>query len=112
MRLLRFARAEAGPGNPGGSVRLGQCAACWRPSSATGWRVALAPGKGNRMTVALLPPSATRDARLLLLARGPRAATDGCVSVVLPAYLLLLGSASMACRWACWPPPRCSARRC
>jgi hypothetical protein len=39
----------------------------------------------------LLPPSATREARLLLLARGLRAAIDGCASIVLPAYLLLLG---------------------
>ena len=39
----------------------------------------------------LLPPSATREARLLLAARGLRAACDGFVSIILPAYLLLLG---------------------
>lgn len=39
----------------------------------------------------LLPPSAGREARLLLLARGLRAVADGFVSVTLPAYLLLLG---------------------
>jgi MFS family permease len=38
-----------------------------------------------------LPPSATREARLLLLGRALRAATDGCISIILPAYLLLLG---------------------
>ena len=62
-----------------------------RPSSATGWRVAVAPAESNRMTVALLPASATREARLLLAARGLRAAIDGCVSIILPAYLVLLG---------------------
>jgi MFS family permease len=39
----------------------------------------------------LLPPSTAREARLLLLGRGLRAATDGCISIILPAYLLLLG---------------------
>lgn len=43
------------------------------------------------MTLDLLPASATRDARLLLAARGLRAISDGFVSIVLPAYLLLLG---------------------
>jgi MFS family permease len=43
------------------------------------------------MTLALLPATATRDARLLLLGRGLRAAIDGCVSIILPAYLLRLG---------------------
>jgi MFS family permease len=43
------------------------------------------------MILALLPATATRDARLLLLARGLRAASDGFVSIILPAYLLLLG---------------------
>ena len=41
--------------------------------------------------VQLLPPTATADARLLLAARGLRAASDGFVSIILPAYLLLLG---------------------
>ena len=39
----------------------------------------------------LLPPTATPDSRLLLAARGLRAASDGFVSIILPAYLLLLG---------------------
>ena len=39
----------------------------------------------------LLPPSATREVRLLLLGRGLRAAMDGCISIILPAYLLLRG---------------------
>ena len=43
------------------------------------------------MTLALLPATATRDARLLLLARGLRAVSDGFVSIILPAYLLLQG---------------------
>ncbi|HEX2114494.1 MAG TPA: MFS transporter, partial [Alphaproteobacteria bacterium] len=38
-----------------------------------------------------LPPSATRDAALLLSSRGLRAFGDGLVSIVLPAYLLALG---------------------
>ena len=41
--------------------------------------------------VQLLPPTATADSRLLLAARGLRAASDGFVSIILPAYLLLLG---------------------
>jgi MFS family permease len=40
--------------------------------------------------VRLLPQSATTEARLLLAARGLRAAADGFVSIILPAYLLLL----------------------
>ena len=43
------------------------------------------------VTVQLLPPTATADARLLLAARGLRATSDGFVSIILPAYLLLLG---------------------
>jgi MFS family permease len=39
----------------------------------------------------LLPPSATAETRLLLAARGLRATCDGFVSIILPAYLLLLG---------------------
>jgi MFS family permease len=39
----------------------------------------------------LLRPTATADSRLLLAARGLRAASDGFVSIILPAYLLLLG---------------------
>ena len=39
----------------------------------------------------LLPPTATADSRLLLAARGLCAASDGFVSIILPAYLLLLG---------------------
>ena len=38
-----------------------------------------------------LPPSATRDAGLLLSSRGLRAFGDGVVSIVLPAYLLAKG---------------------
>ena len=41
--------------------------------------------------VQLLPPSATAETRLLLAARGLRATSDGFVSIILPAYLLLLG---------------------
>ncbi len=39
----------------------------------------------------LLPPSASRNATLLLTAKSLRATADGFVSVLLPAYLLLLG---------------------
>ena len=39
----------------------------------------------------LLPPTATANSHLLLAARGLRAASDGFVSIILPAYLLLLG---------------------
>jgi MFS family permease len=39
----------------------------------------------------LLPPSASRNAALLLTAKSLRATADGFVSVMLPAYLLLLG---------------------
>ena len=38
-----------------------------------------------------LPPEATPDAAVLLLARGVRAFADGFVSVLLPVYLLDLG---------------------
>jgi MFS family permease len=38
-----------------------------------------------------LPPSASPAATLILTARGLRAVVDGCISVVLPAYLLALG---------------------
>ena len=55
-----------------------------------GLRVAVAPAESNRMTVALLPPSATREARLLLAASGLRAVIEA-ATLVLPAYLLLLG---------------------
>ena len=41
--------------------------------------------------VQLLPPSATAETRLLLAARGLRATSDGFVSIILPAYLLMLG---------------------
>jgi MFS family permease len=40
---------------------------------------------------ALLPPSATRDARLLVSARSLRSFGDGLTSVLLPAFLLALG---------------------
>ncbi|MGE5540439.1 MAG: MFS transporter [Gemmatimonas sp.] len=43
------------------------------------------------MTVRLLPASAGPDARLLFATRGIRAVADGCMAVVMPAYLLLLG---------------------
>ena len=38
-----------------------------------------------------LPPAASPAAALILAARGLRAVVDGCISVVLPAYLLALG---------------------
>ena len=38
-----------------------------------------------------LPPSATPTAKLILITRGMRALADGCISVLLPAYLLALG---------------------
>ncbi len=43
------------------------------------------------MNFRLLPKSATRDVRRILLARGLRAFADGFVSVLLPVYLLNLG---------------------
>jgi MFS family permease len=46
--------------------------------------------------VRILPISASPDAVLILAARGSRAVADGCVSVVLPAYLLLLGFDAVA----------------
>ncbi len=38
-----------------------------------------------------LPSSATPTAKLVLITRGMRSLADGCVSVLLPAYLLGLG---------------------
>jgi MFS family permease len=43
------------------------------------------------MWVALFPETATRDAKRLIWAKGLRAVADGYVSILLPAYLLLLG---------------------
>ena len=43
------------------------------------------------MAIRFLPPSATPAARLILITRGVRAVADGCISVLLPAYLLALG---------------------
>ena len=42
-------------------------------------------------TAKLLPPSATPDAARLITARMLRAFSDGLVSVLLPAYLTVLG---------------------
>jgi MFS family permease len=39
----------------------------------------------------ILPPGTPREVRLLLASRGLRALADGCVAIVLPAYLLALG---------------------
>src|SRR6266511_865990 len=39
----------------------------------------------------LLPRSATLTAKLILITRGVRSVADGCISVLLPAYLLALG---------------------
>jgi MFS family permease len=39
----------------------------------------------------LLPASATPTARLIVITRGMRAVADGCISVLLPAYLLAFG---------------------
>jgi MFS family permease len=39
----------------------------------------------------ILPPSAGPAVRLILITRGARAVGDGCMAVVMPAYLLLLG---------------------
>lgn len=44
-----------------------------------------------RFNLGIFPPSATPDARRLVLARGRRAIGDGFVSVLLPAYLIALG---------------------
>lgn len=41
--------------------------------------------------VALVPPSASADAKVLLVTRGIRAFADGLVYVMLPGYLILLG---------------------
>src|SRR5512134_1717917 len=43
------------------------------------------------MPMRFLPPSATPLARLILITRGMRSVADGCISVLLPAYLLALG---------------------
>src|SRR3990172_13324578 len=42
-------------------------------------------------SASLIPPGVLPDARLLLWARGLRAFGDGCVSLLLPYYLMLLG---------------------
>src|SRR6266511_6338849 len=42
-----------------------------------------------------LPPSATPMASLNLITRGMRSVADGCISVLLPAYLLALGFDAM-----------------
>src|SRR6266511_76177 len=42
-----------------------------------------------------LPPSATPMASLILITRGMRSVADGCISVLLPAYLLALGFDAM-----------------
>ncbi len=47
-------------------------------------------GRGG-LVAALLPASATADARRLVCAKGLRAVADGYVSILLPGYLLLLG---------------------
>src|SRR5207237_37607 len=54
----------------------------------------LEPGRGSERVPRRkwwLPPEATPDAAVLLLARGVRAFADGFVSVLLPVYLLDLG---------------------
>ncbi len=38
-----------------------------------------------------MPDGATRDSRLLIMARGIRAFGDGCVSILLPVWLSSLG---------------------
>lgn len=43
------------------------------------------------MAMRFLPPSATPTAKLILITRGMRSLADGCISVLLPAYLLALG---------------------
>jgi MFS family permease len=43
------------------------------------------------MMIRVLPSSATSTAKLILITRGMRALADGCISVLLPAYLLALG---------------------
>ena len=45
----------------------------------------------ERQAMRFLPPSVSPAATLILTARGLRAVVDGCISVVLPAYLLALG---------------------
>jgi MFS family permease len=49
----------------------------------------------RRLIAALFPGSATADARRLVWAKGLRAVADGYVSILLPAYLLLLGYNSL-----------------
>ena len=87
-RRRKLAARHPGGGRVGLGQRSGALAAT---EPRRGWRVALAPGAGGPMTLTLLPATATRDARLLLLARGLRAVRDGFVSIILPAYLLLQG---------------------
>jgi len=48
-------------------------------------------GEGRLLAWRWLPPETTRDAAVLLSARGVRAFGDGFVSVLLPVYLLVLG---------------------
>ena len=43
----------------------------------------------------ILPPTATRDARLLVAARSQRSFGDGLTSVLLPAWLLALGHSEL-----------------
>lgn len=49
--------------------------------------------RGHR--IAILPPTATRDARLLVAARSLRSFGDGLTSVLLPFYMLALGHSEL-----------------
>lgn len=48
-----------------------------------------------RKRIAILPPTATRDAKLLVAARSLRSFGDGLTSVLLPAWLLALGHSEL-----------------
>jgi hypothetical protein len=62
--------------------------------------VSLAPGAGSRMTLSLLPATATKEARLLLLARGLRAVT---MASSASSYLFICCcSALVPCGWVRW----------
>ena len=47
--------------------------------------------EGNKIVAVLFPKTANADAKRLICAKGLRAIADGFVSIILPAYLLLLG---------------------
>jgi MFS family permease len=66
------------------------------PRASIGRRVVACDADGvPRFHLAILPPTATRDARLLVAARSLRSFGDGFTSVLLPAFLLAQGRSEL-----------------